>query len=196
MNRNSDILILLLFAGAACRTAPNRSGRVRRQPDPNVSPAFSQTSAPTSFTDVPDAWHAGARAPDRRFSSHDRSDGQGRSSRTNGCQSPKLPEPQTSSTPLPCRISATAEMLGPAPRRDSGTNATENWRRRADPKKTNVTRNFHEARLSPERDIFSRFCEETTFQAFSDLCALMEAGLHAARAANTPVAGTAQVVTE
>ena len=86
MNRNSDILILLLLLALLAELRQTEAGAYAQTwPDPNVSPAFSQTSAPTSFYGRPGR----LRMPDRRFSSHDRSDGQGRSSRTNGCQSAK-----------------------------------------------------------------------------------------------------------
>ena len=50
MNRNSDILILLLLLALLAELRQTEAGAYAQTwPDPNVSPAFSQTSAPTSF---------------------------------------------------------------------------------------------------------------------------------------------------
>ena len=50
MNRNSDILILLLLLALLAELRQTEAGAYAQAwPDPNISPAFSQTSAPTSF---------------------------------------------------------------------------------------------------------------------------------------------------
>ena len=53
MNRNSDILILLLLLALLAELRQTEAGAYAQTwPDPNVSPAFSQTSAPTTFSDL------------------------------------------------------------------------------------------------------------------------------------------------
>ena len=88
MNRNSDILILLLLLALLAELRQTEAGAYAQTwPDPNISPAFSQTSAPTSFYGRPGR----LRMPE-----------------------PKLPEPadliNTSALP---DLSSMAEMLGP-----------------------------------------------------------------------------------
>ena len=91
MNRNSDILILLLLLALLAELRQTEAGRVRADlagPE-HIARVFADLCTDIFLRTSRTLAHAGACAPDRRFSSHDRSDGQGRSSRTNGCQSAK-----------------------------------------------------------------------------------------------------------
>lgn len=116
MNRNSDILILLLLLALLAELRQTEAGTYAQTwPDPNISPAFSQTAAPTSFYGRPGRLRM--PEPARLIGDfHRMTEVMGKVDHLGqmAVNPPKLPEPaeliNTSALP---DLSSMAEMLGP-----------------------------------------------------------------------------------
>ena len=172
MNRNSDILILLLLLALLAELRQTEAGAYAQTwPDPNVSPAFSQTSAPTSFYGRPGRLRM--PEPARLIGDfHRMTEVMGKVDHLGqmAVNPQNCRNPQTSSTPLPCRISAAWQKCSARCSEDSGTETQRTKaRRRHSPKKrqTPKAQDFPEKRDSPAERIFSRvFAKKLQFRLF------------------------------